>query len=318
MKTKEILMIHCLALLGIALIASLFKKVPGIVKNGSFFIAIVLLAVSQVLDETGNLELEDGESQLESQVLDVQENQGPPRCSGRNETPGSCVFGVCDTNDSNYVRIFNPNNTDDENYKWCIDPCANFPDGMGCKNTSVKGKSLADTLQDQVKNVGIESKVQSDGQYPWFKCVGKGSNELNNRGGLVTNLKTDLYGKEYSKLDLCDIYGYSGYSGCFSRFDTYQDVSEYGCPYCPDASCSNICKPGVTGCCTWADGPTKCNSGTCAKWGDNNNTYCCPTKSWTNGSFPDWHGYCINLSSGDPCKYSNQCLSNKCESNKCS
>ena len=52
MKTKEILMIHCLALLGIALIASLFKKVPGIVKNGSFFIAIVLLAVSQVLDET--------------------------------------------------------------------------------------------------------------------------------------------------------------------------------------------------------------------------------------------------------------------------
>ena len=58
MKTKEILMIHCLALLGIALISSLFKKVPGIVKNGSFFIAIVLLAVSQVLDETENLELE--------------------------------------------------------------------------------------------------------------------------------------------------------------------------------------------------------------------------------------------------------------------
>jgi hypothetical protein len=58
MKTKEILMIHCLALLGIALIASLFKKVPGIVKNGSFFIAIVLLAVSQVLDETENLELD--------------------------------------------------------------------------------------------------------------------------------------------------------------------------------------------------------------------------------------------------------------------
>ncbi len=52
MKTKEILTIHCLALLGIALISSLFKKVPGIVKNGSFFIAIVLLAVSQVLDET--------------------------------------------------------------------------------------------------------------------------------------------------------------------------------------------------------------------------------------------------------------------------
>ena len=58
MKTKEILMIHCLALLGIALIASLFKKVPGIVKNGSFFIAIVLLAVSQVLGETENLELD--------------------------------------------------------------------------------------------------------------------------------------------------------------------------------------------------------------------------------------------------------------------
>ena len=55
MKTKEILMIHCLALLGIALISSLFKKVPGIVKNGSFFIAIVLLAVSQVLDETENM-----------------------------------------------------------------------------------------------------------------------------------------------------------------------------------------------------------------------------------------------------------------------
>ena len=52
MKTKEILMILCLVLLGIALIASLFKKVPGIVKNGSFFIAIVLLAVSQVLGET--------------------------------------------------------------------------------------------------------------------------------------------------------------------------------------------------------------------------------------------------------------------------
>ena len=52
MKTKEILMIHCLALLGIALVSSLFKKVPGIVKNGSFFIAIVLLAVSQVLGET--------------------------------------------------------------------------------------------------------------------------------------------------------------------------------------------------------------------------------------------------------------------------
>jgi hypothetical protein len=52
MKTKEILTIHCLALLGIALIASLFKKVPGIVKNGSFFIAIVLLAVSQVLGKT--------------------------------------------------------------------------------------------------------------------------------------------------------------------------------------------------------------------------------------------------------------------------
>ena len=52
MKTKEILMIHCLALLGIALVSSLFKKVPGIVKNGSFFIAVVLLAVSQVLGET--------------------------------------------------------------------------------------------------------------------------------------------------------------------------------------------------------------------------------------------------------------------------
>ena len=52
MKTKEILMIHCLVLLGIALVSSLFKKVPGIVKNGSFFIAIVLLAVSQVLGET--------------------------------------------------------------------------------------------------------------------------------------------------------------------------------------------------------------------------------------------------------------------------
>ncbi len=50
MKTKEILMIHCLVLLGIALVSSLFKKVPGIVKNGSFFIAIVLLAVSQVLE----------------------------------------------------------------------------------------------------------------------------------------------------------------------------------------------------------------------------------------------------------------------------
>ena len=59
MKTKEILMIHCLVLLGIALISSLFKKVPGIVKNGSFFIAVVLLAVSQVLENRDeNLALE--------------------------------------------------------------------------------------------------------------------------------------------------------------------------------------------------------------------------------------------------------------------
>ena len=59
MKTKEILMIHCLVLLGIALISSLFKKVPGIVKNGSFFIAVVLLAVSQVLENRDeNLVLE--------------------------------------------------------------------------------------------------------------------------------------------------------------------------------------------------------------------------------------------------------------------
>ena len=59
MKTKEILMIHCLALLGIALVSSLFKKVPGIVKNGSFFIAVVLLAVSQVLENRDeNLVLE--------------------------------------------------------------------------------------------------------------------------------------------------------------------------------------------------------------------------------------------------------------------
>tara|TARA_Y100001980_G_C14507110_1_gene282648 strand:+ start:191 stop:385 length:195 start_codon:yes stop_codon:yes gene_type:complete len=59
MKTKEILMIHCLVLLGIALVSSLFKKVPGIVKNGSFFIAVVLLAVSQVLENRDeNLVLE--------------------------------------------------------------------------------------------------------------------------------------------------------------------------------------------------------------------------------------------------------------------
>ena len=59
MKTKEILTIHCLALLGIALISSLFKKVPGIVKNGSFFIAVVLLAMSQVLENRDeNLVLE--------------------------------------------------------------------------------------------------------------------------------------------------------------------------------------------------------------------------------------------------------------------
>ena len=59
MKTNEILMIHCLVLLGIALVSSLFKKVPGIVKNGSFFIAIVLLAVSQVLENRDeNLVLE--------------------------------------------------------------------------------------------------------------------------------------------------------------------------------------------------------------------------------------------------------------------
>ncbi len=59
MKTKEILTIHCLVLLGIALVSSLFKKVPGIVKNGSFFIAVVLLAVSQVLENRDeNLVLE--------------------------------------------------------------------------------------------------------------------------------------------------------------------------------------------------------------------------------------------------------------------
>ena len=59
MKTKEILMIHCLVLLGIALVSSLFKKVPGIVKNGSSFIAVVLLAVSQVLENRDeNLVLE--------------------------------------------------------------------------------------------------------------------------------------------------------------------------------------------------------------------------------------------------------------------
>ncbi len=59
MKTNEILMIHCLVLLGIALVSSLFKKVPGIVKNGSFFIAVVLLAVSQVLENRDeNLVLE--------------------------------------------------------------------------------------------------------------------------------------------------------------------------------------------------------------------------------------------------------------------
>jgi len=59
MKTKEILTIHCLVLLGIVLVSSLFKKVPGIVKNGSFFIAVVLLAVSQVLENRDeNLVLE--------------------------------------------------------------------------------------------------------------------------------------------------------------------------------------------------------------------------------------------------------------------
>jgi predicted O-methyltransferase YrrM len=53
MKTNEILAICCLTLLIIALIASVFKKFPTVVKNGSFFIAIVLLAVSQVLSDEG-------------------------------------------------------------------------------------------------------------------------------------------------------------------------------------------------------------------------------------------------------------------------
>jgi len=57
MKTNKILLIFCLALLGLVLIASMFKKVPGIVKNGSFFIAIVLLAVSQVLGYIDDSEL---------------------------------------------------------------------------------------------------------------------------------------------------------------------------------------------------------------------------------------------------------------------
>jgi len=96
MKTKEILMIHCLALLGIALISSLFKKVPGIVKNGSFFIAIVLLAVSQVLDETENLELDSI----------IQENKcktKTKKCSG---TP-AVVSNLC-CPDPHYTGILPP------------------------------------------------------------------------------------------------------------------------------------------------------------------------------------------------------------------
>ena len=186
-----------------------------------------------------------------------------------------------------------------------------------CTNASVKGQSLADTLQKQVKKLGIDTKVQLDGQVPWFKCVGKGSTELNNRGGLVTNLKTDLYGGT-TTLDLCGLYGYPGYSGCFSRFNVYQDASEYGCPpHCTDITnkvtnptCSNICEPTDKGCCTWANGPTKCNSGTCAKWNADGNTYCCPTKDWANQA--DSSAYCINLSPGDSCKYDNQCIYNNC------
>ena len=56
METKEILTICCLTLLGVALITSLFKKVPDIVKNSSFFIAIVLLAIAGVLNNTEKLE----------------------------------------------------------------------------------------------------------------------------------------------------------------------------------------------------------------------------------------------------------------------
>jgi len=263
------------------------------------FISIVLISISQLLNESHS------------------KFGLPPRCSGGDRSsPTSCVFGVCDTKDSKYVRIFNPNNTDDENYNWCLDPCKEFPDGKGCTNASVKGQSLADTLQKQVKKLGIDTKQQSDGQFPWFKCVGKGSTELNNRGGLVTNLKTDLYGGT-TTLDLCGLYGYPGYSGCFSRFNVYQDASEYGCPpHCTDITnkvtnptCSNKCEPGINRedptCCTLDNGASKCNSGVCAKWNDDGNTYCCPTKESASA-------YCINLSPGDSCKSDNQCIYNRC------
>jgi len=52
MRTNEILMICCLIFLIISLLASSINKFPEIVKNGSIFIAVILLAVSQILPNT--------------------------------------------------------------------------------------------------------------------------------------------------------------------------------------------------------------------------------------------------------------------------
>ena len=64
MKNKDILTIVSLSCLGVSLITSMIKKVPDIVKNSFFFIAIVLLAVAQLFlgKVKEKIGLEDGET----------------------------------------------------------------------------------------------------------------------------------------------------------------------------------------------------------------------------------------------------------------
>jgi len=68
MRTNEILMICCLIFLIISLLASSINKFPEIVKNGSIFIAVVLLAVSQILPDTETETETETETQTQAQA----------------------------------------------------------------------------------------------------------------------------------------------------------------------------------------------------------------------------------------------------------
>jgi len=143
MKTKEILMIHCLVLLGIALIASLFKKVPGIVKNGSFFIAIVLLAVSQVLDETENMTpcTSDPSSCCDTQL---------DWCVGSSNTLGSC------TNDDNDYTMA---------YKCCVNQrgCGNIAKHQESTDGEIyPEKELCDTWNKYFNDPKLRQYIPQD------------------------------------------------------------------------------------------------------------------------------------------------------------